>query len=197
MQGDGALKSVDRSVFRVAVDRVPVVGELDTKLMGTTSLRTNLQPAQPAVTAANLIVQQRLTGAATPRLDDFDPTGVAVFAQPVFERAGTARDIVFYNGPVHFLDRSLAELLRQPRCRLARAAEQQYAGNWFVQPVNDAEKDISRLVVLLPQILLDRPIQGFFASLKMRARHPARLGDRQAVVVLEEDVKRRHKTSPG
>src|SRR5262245_11206666 len=197
MQGDSALKSVDRSVFRVAIDRVPVVSELDTKLMGTTSLRTNLQPAQPTVTAANLIVQQSLTGTATPRLSGFDPTGIAVFAQPVFKRARAARDLVFYNGPVHFLHRSLAELLCQPRRRLARAAEKHHPGNWFIEPVNDAEEDVARLVVFLAHIALDRPIQGFFASLKMRARHAARLGDGQAVVVLEQDFKGRHETSPG
>src|SRR5262245_17879863 len=151
--------------------------------MGASCLRPYLQPAQAAVIATPLVVQQGLACPLRAWLDNVDPVAVAIAQQPVFERASRALDLALDDGPVNLLDRPLAKLFRQPRRPLAGPGEQHHARDRPIEPLDDAEKDLARLGVFLLEVGLDRPIEGFFLALKMRTGHPARLGDREAMVV--------------
>src|SRR5260370_40624035 len=54
--------------------------------------------------------------------------------------------------------------------------------------MDDAQKNIAWLGVFFLQVLLHRPIEGFFLSLKVGREAAARLGHRQAVIVFIKNV---------
>src|SRR5262249_22928661 len=152
-----------------------VVSELDAELMRAPGLRANFQPGESAVIALFLKVKQGLMGALGARFDDFDTADIAIAIEPVFERAGGLVEIAFDDRPGDFPDSASANLLRQPRRRLARTRKQQHARHRLVQPMHDAKKDVPRLLVLLFEVRLDGAVESLFLALEMCARHTARL----------------------
>ncbi len=123
MQPDRTAKRMHRPVLGVAVNWVGMVGELDAELMRPPRLRPHFQPAQPAMSCTPLVVQQSLPRAGIVRLNDFDAPSFPVFQQPVFQRSGRVIDFALDNCPVSFLNRTFAELFREPRRGLAGTSE--------------------------------------------------------------------------
>src|SRR5439155_26771590 len=82
----------------------------------------------------------------------------------------------------------LAELLAEPGGGLARAGEQQHPADRLVEPVDDAEEHVPRFAVLLLEVRLGEPIDRLVLAVEVGGGPPGRLVQRQAVVVLVEDV---------
>src|SRR5262245_11071840 len=167
VQGDPRRERMDRPIPRIAEDRMPMMRQLHPQLMCAARLWPNFQPSQTAVVVLFLIVQQRLTRSLRARFDHLHPAPRLVFQEPVLQRARLAADLALNDGPVHLLDRSLAELLRQSGRRFARPREQQNARNRPVQSMHHAEEHLARLVILLLQVSLYLAIERLLAAVEM------------------------------
>jgi hypothetical protein len=87
-------------------------------------------------------------------------------------------------------DEVVPELFAQPGRPLAGAGEEQDAGDRLVNAVDDAEEDVAGLGVLLLEVCLHDPVHGLLGPAEVGARPPARLVDRDQVVVLVQNVQR-------
>src|SRR5687768_16585562 len=126
-----------------------VMGELHAELMPASGLRANFEPGEIAMHAAALIVQKRLPGAFRLRLEHVNAMRLDVLAQPIFERAGFPLHLPLDDRPVNLLDGPLAKLLAEPGGRLAGAREEHDSGDRLVEAMDDTEKDLAGLLVLV------------------------------------------------
>src|SRR5207237_6623301 len=80
------------------------------------------------------------------------------------------------------------ELLTETGGGLAGAGEEENAADGLVEAVNDAEEDVAGLVIFVLEVGLDGAIDGFLGALEVGGGDPGRLVDRQAMIVLVEDL---------
>ena len=114
--------------------------------------------------------------------------------QPVFPAPLGRRDLpggrTLDDGPVTFLYLPVAELLGEAPGGLGAAGEQHDPRDGPVEPMHNSQEDVAGFPMLFLQIGLHPLVERFLAPIGVRARRPRRLGNRQAVVVFEQDVER-------
>src|SRR5712692_4759402 len=117
--------------------------------MSSSRIRSNFQPAEIMVGGHFPVSQQGSASLwSSWGNDDYSPA-FAVFLQPVVKDSEVLLDIVFHYCPVFLHDLPFTKLLGQPGCCLAGPGKEQNTRNHAVQPVNNAQKYISRFAIFL------------------------------------------------
>lgn len=191
MEGYTFAESPDRAVFRIAIDGVAAMSELDAQLMAATSLRPDFEPGQTTVGPQTCEVQECLLGTGSARLDDFDPSSAIVFLEPIVETTSSLVECPFDNGPIDFFDGPFAKLLAESCCGFARAGKEENAGNRSVEPMDDAEINATGFVILGPQVFSGLDVERQASPLEMSTGHTGRLCDGQAMIVLVQHLQLR------
>lgn len=170
-----------------------MMGKLHTKLMPSTCLRTHFQQAQAPITSPLLVVQKRLPSAGCTGFHDFHSARVFVLPEPILQAPRRLPGPTLNHRPVHFINRALPKLPGQSGGGLAGAREKKHPGDRPVEPMNNAQEDITRLVMLVFQVLFHLPVDGLVTPLKVRTDPTRRLGNGQAMVVFVQDLKGRNR----
>jgi len=184
-------KRQPRAIEEVAAHRPAARRRLDADLVHPPRFRLDLhqrpvgRDRQPPKTQHGQLRPRRL------RRDALRPRLLPDLQQPVFPdaflRRKSARRVRLDDRPVDFAHLPLRELLRQPSRRLGVAREHYHARHRPVEPVRDAEVDVSGLVIAILDVGFDHGLQRRHAGRHALRQQRRRLGHGQTVVVLEQD----------
>ena len=191
VQGDASREGLLAAVFPVPQDGMARRGQLHADLMLAASLQFHLQQRAAGEFAQRLILQPGFLCIGGFFGPNYHSLLGFILGQPVDELAALWLRHTLHDGPINLLGFAFAELLRQTSRRFASAGEDQHATDQRIQPANDAEVDVARLLILLLQIRLGQRDHACRACCRAHGGDARGLIDHQQVVVLKQDMQRR------
>src|SRR4051812_8172461 len=114
---------------------------------------TQLEGGGPATSFQDTEGQPRDPRIRRTRCDDLYQVAPLIFPEEVGPFARVLGTNSLDDGPVDFRNRPGAELRRESPSGLARAREQDHSGRRPIEPMDQADEDVTRLVVAYLEIL--------------------------------------------
>ena len=175
------------TIFQVASDGASDGSELTTNLMMPSRMQMNLKEMIALRLTNHTIIQDSFLGTRP-----FVVIGIAlvlflVAHEIMGERSLCLLRLVLHQRPVCLLNTTRTEHLIQPRQRLASPGEDHHAADGTIQPVHYAQKDSTRLGILLLDISLHRLGERSVAGLVALHDLTRTLRDDDDVVILVEN----------
>lgn len=150
--------------------------------MAAACLRSNLEQRKSADFLQSL-KRKRTCLARLPVVDSRHDIAGGVFDQSVVQFAGTHRDSSLNERQIPLLDAVNAELFRQPTCPFAGSSKQNDARDRSVQPMDNSDENVSRLLILLPQVLPGGIHQSRLARVVTHRQQARGFVESQAMIV--------------
>ena len=191
VQGDASREGRLAAVFPVPQDGMARRGQLHADLMLAASLQFHLQQRAAGEFAQRLILQPGFLCIGGFFGPNYHLLLGFILGQPVDELAAYWLRHTLHDGPINLLRFALAELFRQTSRRFAGASEDQHATDQRIQPADDPQVDVARLLVLLLQIRLGQRDHARRAAGRAHCGDAGGLIDHEQVVVLKQDMQRR------
>ena len=155
--------------------------------MVTTGMQLNFDQRIIVPSFQNVITQSRFFGAFFRASENNGFVVFAVFLQKVLEVVLSAK-LALNNRPVGFLSLSFFKRFIHAFQAFGSSGKKDHSGSWTIQTMNDAAKNIARLVEFLFQVRLDVVGQGDIPSFITLDKVSRTLINGNQVIVFVNDI---------